>query len=82
MPGGAEVVSPAARAADVLEVHAISELARLVGRLSGDFSELDKVADVGEHFCKKERDGRSNAIKILLCSTNFAKFKSVFAMSI
>ncbi len=54
MPGGAEVVSPGARAADIDEVETGGEVARLVGGLARDLNKVNEAADIGEHFCEIE----------------------------
>jgi hypothetical protein len=57
MPGGAEVIVglPGAGAADIDEVEAVGEVAGLVRRLARDLHEVNKAADVGEHYCETRR---------------------------
>ena len=55
MPGCAEVVAPGAGAADIDEVETGGEVAGLVRRLARDLDEVNKAANVGEHFCNKQQ---------------------------
>ena len=55
VPGGAEIIAPAARASDVNEVDTSGEVSRLVSGLATDLGQLNEAADVGEHICSKAK---------------------------